>query len=496
MKQSLNLKLGHKLKLTPRLQQAINLLQLSSVDLESEIRDALEDNPFLEEREGPAPGMANELRNDADGLPDRPSDTDEFADATANGTDYLDAARDQPPGDTTMPDRESVIHGTTESYPTLRDSYDSSAFLDNLHGNRSLADTLREQLRIAPLSSTQLLIAEVLLENINEHGYLETEVEEVIEFLRPHMVVSEREVEAVISVIQSMDPPGIGARDLRECLLIQLAQLSPETPALRHARTMVEQHFDALGRRDFPMIRRMLAIDEATLTEALGVIRHLDPRPAASLDQSLPAYVVPDVVVSHGRDGWQVRLNEEALSKLTISPSSRTYLSAEGNREDKLYFRQRYQDAKWFLQSLRQRNETILRVASEIVRLQQEFFELGERAMKPLTLRQVAEALELHESTVSRATSHKYLLSPRGTHELKYFFSSQLAGDQGDAFSSTAIQARIRLLIAAEPEHRPISDQKIADHFKSQGITVARRTVAKYREQMHIPPSSQRKGYS
>lgn len=494
MKQSLNLKLGHKLKLTPRLQQAITLLQLSSIDLETEIRNTLEDNPFLEEREGPAPGVATTMAEPEAGAA-RVADNDEFADATASGSDYLANAPDHGAVDVAVRDPEPIHRDSSGVLSAPRDSHDASAFLDNLTGNRSLADSLREQIRIAPLSATQALIAEVLIENINEQGYLETGIVEVIEFLGAYAKVTAEQVEDVIGVVQSMDPPGIGARDLRECLLIQLRQMESIQSSVRVALAIVEQQFEALSRRDFNAIRKALGLGEDALADALGVIRHLDPRPAAALDQRLPAYVVPDLVVTRTRDGWQVRLNEDAQSKLTISPSSKTYLAAGGNREDKLYFRQRYQDAKWFLQSLRQRNETILRVAKEIVRHQQDFLEHGERAMRPLTLRRVAEALELHESTVSRATSHKYLLSPRGTHELKYFFSSQLASDQGDAPSATAIQAQIRTLIAGEPEHRPISDQKIADHFKSRGITVARRTVAKYREQMHIPPSSQRKGY-
>ncbi len=484
MKQSLNLKLGHKLKLTPRLQQAITLLQLSSMDLETEIRQTLETNPFLEETEGPAPGISADAAGESSG-----GDAVEYGNAGTNPDDYADTAgngADEPLG-----------HRDAGESPTLmtsaRESFDASALLDNLTGDATVAEYLRDQIRIAPLDERQSLIASAIVENINEDGYLEADIEELVALLAEAGDITAEEIEHVLRIVQSMDPPGIGARDLRECLLLQL-DAGASTTAVEHARRVIESGFDALSRRDAAALRRNLSLRENELADALAVIRGLDPRPAARLDSSVPPYVVPDLVVRRTEDGWQVVLNEDAHSKLAISPSSKTYLSAESNREDTLYFRQRYQEAKWFLQSLKQRNETIVRVAREIMRHQEGFLEHGEREMKPLTLRQVAEVLNLHESTVSRATSGKYILSPRGTHELKYFFSSHLSSDQGDALSSTAIQAQIRALIAREPDNKPISDQKIADHFKAKGITVARRTVAKYREQMHIPPSSQRKG--
>ncbi|KAA3621624.1 MAG: RNA polymerase factor sigma-54 [Proteobacteria bacterium] len=495
MKPSTNLRLGHKLKLTPRLQQAITLLQLSSMDLETEIRNTLENNPFLEEQEGPAPGIAETGEGTTESGPDTGSDHFDQTDPTANDTDYLAGSRDYASVDAAVRDDPPVSRDTTPMTPSVRDSYDISAFLDNLSGYRSLAEHLREQIRIAPLTERQFLVADAILENINADGYLETSVGELVEFLADLGGVDDDEIERVLAVVQSLDPPGIGARDLRECLLLQLVQMESSHESVNHAEAIVRERFDALSRRDFTAIRRTLDLGEDDLVDALNVIRHLDPKPGAQLDRSPAGYVVPDLVVTRSRDGWQVQLNEDAQSKLTISPSSKTYLAADSNREDKIYFRQRYQEAKWFLQSLKQRNNTILRVATEIMRHQQGFLDHGERAMKPLTLRQVAEALELHESTVSRATSNKYILSPRGAHELKYFFSSQLSSDKGDALSATAIQAQIRTLIAEEPDDKPISDQKIADHFKSKGISVARRTVAKYREQMHIPPSSQRKGF-
>jgi len=491
MKQSLNLKLGHRLKLTPRLQQAITLLQLSSMDLETEIRGALEANPFLEETEGPSPGIAAvpdpsgpRGANGADG-PGEPG-----YDGDGEGAGDLAGARGDDAG---RPADTAATADTLPSPASSRDSYDATDLLDRLTGGGSLADFLADQVRIAPMTERQSLIAAAVVQNINPDGYLDASIEELVELLAQADTFTADEIEQVLAVVQSMDPPGIGARNLRECLMLQLRQLEGTAP-VRTARRIVSDHFDALCRRDFAALRRILDADEVALTEAVNVIRGLDPRPGARIDPTPPAYVVPDLEVYRGESGWQVRLNDSALSKLSISPSTRSYLAAGGNREDAAWFRQRYQEAKWFLQSLKQRNETIMRVASEIMRHQEGFLEHGERAMRPLTLRQVAEALELHESTVSRATSHKYILSPRGTFELKYFFSSQLASEQGDALSSTAIQAQIKALIAREPGDKPISDQKIADHFKAQGITVARRTVAKYREQMHIPPSSQRKG--
>lgn len=485
MKQSLHLRLGQKLKLTPRLQQAIALLQLSSMDLETEIRSALENNPFLEETEGPAPGLA--AAGGGDGEAPEPS-TDAAYDDVPEGVS--DDHRNGEP-DTLLKSADDAAPPITQA--PARDSFDATSFLDNLSGGSSLAEYLHDQVRIAPLTDRQALVAAALVENINEDGYLDADIDELIELLAPSVDVDAAEIESVLAIVQSMDPPGIGARDLRECLLLQLDP-DEDDDDVQLARRILEQHFDLLARRDFAGLRRVLGLGEDALATVLATIRSLDPRPAAQLDRSVPPCLVPDLVVRRTDEGYLVVLNEDAHSKLAISPSSKTYLAAGGNREDTAYARQRYQEAKWFLQSLRQRNDTILRVAREIMRHQAGFLEHGEREMKPLTLRQVADVLELHESTVSRATSGKYILSPRGTHELKYFFSSQLASEKGDALSSTAIQAQIRALILKEPPAKPISDQKIADHFKSLGITVARRTVAKYREQMHIPPSSQRKG--
>lgn len=490
MKPALSLKLGHKLKLTPRLKQAITLLQMSSVDLEAEIRDALESNPFLEEIEAPTPVNAEGNGKSADDNDTAfdplyqetgASDSEESDNPLAAGSTGLQAAE-------VLPEHHGVMDTRTAT------AYDNTALLDNLTGQRSLAEYLREQIRISPISESDALIAHILIENINEYGYLDIQIDEVVTLLDDLIDVEDADIERVLGIVQSMDPPGIGARDLRECLLIQLLERE-SSDANATAIEIMRNHFELLSKRDHAGLGKALNLSEAKVSEALAIIRCLDPRPATRLDLKPIDYVVPDVVVFQSDGVWQVRLNQDSQSKLAISPSCKTYLSTNGNREDTLYFRERHQEAKWFLQSLKQRNDTILRVATDIVRHQSGFFEHGERAMKPLTLKQIAETLDLHESTISRATSHKYLQSPRGTHELKFFFSSQLATTSGDALSSTAIQARIRSLINDEPDHKPISDQKIADYFKSMGINVARRTVAKYRELMHIPSSSQRKEF-
>ncbi len=499
MKQSLNLTLGHKLKLTPRLQQAISLLQLSSLDLQTEIQTALENNPFLEQEEtetlpaeplDPDPGNPSvDAAQEDGGLrfedDNNPSDDSGFEDAATNTDD------DSPEVDWSEPNT-GVNNAIALS---TRDSHDYSAYLENCTGIPTLADHLKEQIHATVLEPQQILIAEALIENINHDGYLETGDDALIDLVPSNLGADSEMAEAVLEIIQGLDPAGIGARSLQECLLIQVRQLLIGGSQYDDALSILRDHFKLLSNRDQPGLKRSTGLDQENLQAALEVIRSLDPKPASRLDNSPVQYVVPDLVVRLTSRGWQVELNGEAQTKINISPACSTYLSAKSDREDSIYFKQRHQEAKWFMQSLRQRNDTILRVGREIVRHQRGFLQQGDSAMRPLTLRQIADTLDMHESTVSRATSQKYILSPRGIHELKYFFSSQLGSEQDGGHSATAVQAKIRKLISEEPAGKPVSDQKISDFFKNQGICVARRTVAKYREQMHILSSSQRKGF-
>ena len=506
MRQSLNLKLGQKLKLTPRLQQAIHLLQLSSLDLKTEIQTALENNPFLELDDEQAV-VADPSAQEASDTGDNAENSDEVVtaslieamrDENAASTTETEIALSQDPVETA----EDFVVASTESDPTdsyslalsTRDSHDYSEFLENYRERFNVGDYLKHQLHGARVSNRLVMIAEILVDNLTGDGYLDLNDVELEALFQGHVNVGREEIEEALAIVQSLEPVGVGARNLKECLLIQLRQMSDQDQRCRIAVTIVESHFDLLSKRNSNGLMRATGLDQEGLADILHLIRSLDPRPGAGIDSNPPPYVAPDLVVRKDGASWLVELNSDAGDSLVLSPASKAYLNAQTAKEDTLYSRERYQEAKWLLQSLKQRNQTILRVGREIIRHQQGFLEHGESAMQPLTLKRVAETLELHESTVSRATSHKYILTPQGLHELKYFFSKELSNAGGPACSATSIQSRIRRLIAEEPAGKPISDQKIADYFKSEGIVVARRTVAKYREQMHIPPSSQRKG--
>ena len=488
MKQSLDLKLGQRLKLTPRLQQAIHLLQLSSIELEQEIQANLESNPFLEE-------SGTEMLPEDAGLD--PVDHDDDPQLSFGDDNVMDAdpefAPDEPTQTSTDWQSDSQSTLSIMNQDSGRSDIDYGSLLENCTNAINLVDHLEQQLTQIRLNDRQILIATAVVEQLNDDGYMDTPLEEMVQFLPAQLNIGIGEIESALTVVQQLEPAGVGARDLRECLLLQLNTLEVNGQARIDAIQIVDEYFSLLSHRDLAQIKKHSGLDSARLTDALGIIRDLDPRPAATMFAGPATYVVPDVVASKFRDEWLVELNADRRSNLGLSPSYRTYLSADSNNEDSIYFRQRYREAKWFLQSLKQRNETIVRVCREIVRHQRDFFESGIQYMKPLTLRQVADTLDLHESTISRATNQKFMQSPQGLHELKYFFSSQLETESGENFSSTAIQAQIRELIEQEPKGKPVSDQKISDHFKSRGIHVARRTVAKYREQMHIPPSSQRK---
>jgi RNA polymerase sigma-54 factor len=343
------------------------------------------------------------------------------------------------------------------------------------------------------MEGNDLAIAAALIESINADGYLTVDPQELLEALDDDELTLD-EVEAVLHRVQSLDPPGVGARNLRECLLIQLRQLSPEEYPLRDlAIAVCERHVEALSKNDLEPIRRDLRIPTAVLGEVIALIRTLHPRPGALIAESQPEYVIPDVFVRKHGGAWTVELNPETTPKLRVNPDYARLIRRADQSEDNTFLKNHLQEARWFIKSLASRNDTIVRVAAKIVELQQDFLEYGDEAMKPMVLRDVAEALELHESTVSRVTTQKYMHTPRGTYEFKYFFSSHVSTASGGECSSTAIRAFIRKLVAAEKPSKPLSDNKIASVLADQGINVARRTVAKYREAMGIPPSNERK---
>jgi len=342
-------------------------------------------------------------------------------------------------------------------------------------------------------SDSDRLIAHAVVDAIDEDGYLTTGAEHILRLLDSSAGIEADEIEAVIHRIQQFDPIGVGARDLRESLLLQLEQFDAGTPWLREARLLVRDHFSLLSNRDFSRLAGKLHLSMEELQQVVGVIQSLNPRPGASYNNTEPEYIIPDVYVFRKDGVWQVELNTEAIPKLRINSLYAGMIKRGNNSRDNNYLRDNLQEARWFLKSLQSRHETLLKVARCIVERQHAFLDHGEEAMKPMVLRSIAEAIEMHESTVSRVTTRKYMHTPRGIFEFKYFFSSHVTTENGGECSATAIRAIIKKLVAAENPAKPLSDSKMASVLAEQGINVARRTIAKYRESLSISPSNERK---
>jgi len=488
MKQSLQLRLGQHLTMTPQLQQAIRLLQLSSLELREEIQAAVESNPLLE--------LAEEAEEEGVG-------TEGAGPAEDGGGGAALRAEAEMPGEA---ERDQTIPEELPVDTSWEELYDSPGVVaagpaeaeERPDWQRAPAEGLREHLQwqaeMAPFTPVERAVAFALIDAIDESGYLSLPLEEVREAVaRAGHEVSLEQVEAVLRRVQDFDPPGVGARDLRECLLLQLAQLPPDTPRLEEARRLVDRHLELLGGSDREALLRGSGLDWEAIREAVALIRSLHPRPGNAVAGGEPEYIVPDVVVRKEGGAWKVELNEQALPRVRINAHYAALVRRADSSREGQFLRSRMQEARWFLKSLRSRHETLLKVASCIVERQRGFLEHGEEAMRPMVLHDVAEALGLHESTVSRVTTRKYMLTPRGVYELKYFFSSHVGTVSGGTCSATAIRALIKKLVAAEDRSRPLSDSKIAEILCAQGIQVARRTVAKYREAMSIPPSNERR---
>lgn len=495
MKQSLDLRLGQHLTITPQLQQAIRLLQLSSLELQQEIQEALESNPLLEEGED-EPEIKSE-----NGADNEAAD----ADATDNAADAepADLDMEQPTlGEETAAESEWDEGVDLATSGVTRGDGDARPDID---ARNSRPQTLREhllwQMQMTTFSETDRLIAHALIDGINEDGYLTCKLEEVQQILAKNtegapapLRVEIDEVEAVLHQIHNFDPIGVGARDLSECLRLQLKACDPQTPHLEEAlRLATPEHLAALAARDFALLRRNLKVPPETLSHAVSLIQQLNPRPGETI-QSTPAnYIVPDIIVRKFKGVWRADLNQDISPRLRINHLYEKMIHRGDSSADNRYLQDQLQQARWFIKSLNSRNETLLKVARTIVDRQRAFFDHGPEAMKPLVLHDIAEAVTMHESTISRVTTNKYMLTPRGIFELKYFFSSHVATADGGTCSATAIRSLIKKLVEAESPSKPISDSKIAEILGGQGINVARRTVAKYRESISIPPSNQRK---
>ncbi len=485
MKSSLQLRLGQSLTMTPQLQQAIRLLQLSSIELQAEIREALESNMMLETDEGEAAGGAEDGfstgREEPKADPDAPEQTSAGQDnipAELPVDSGWDDIYDPGPG----PSRAAADHNGYEGFENLD------------CGEKTLREHLEWQLNLTPVSDADRIIALAIIDSLDDHGYLSGPLEDIMAAVEADLAeVNMAEVEAVLHLIQAMEPPGVGARDLRECLSIQLRQCEPGLPHIEQARKLVETHLELLAARDYNRLMRKLKLGREELAAVIDLIQSMNPRPGNQLGAGRTEYVAPDVYVEKINGAWRVNLNTEVVPNLRINAVYAGMIRRADNSADNNSLKSHLQEARWLIKSLKSRSETLLRVATAIVERQRAFLEHGEEAMQPLVLHDIAAALGMHESTISRVTSHKYMHTPRGIFELKYFFSSHVGTDQGGACSSTAIRARIKKLIGAETATRPLSDSKIAALLKQQGINVARRTVAKYREAMAIPPSNERK---
>ncbi|WP_372863455.1 RNA polymerase factor sigma-54 [Spongiibacter sp.] len=491
MKQSLQLKVGQQLTMTPQLQQAIRLLQLSTLDLQQEIQSALDSNPLLE-IEDDSDNIEAQASNSQSKNSDSKTDTAE-SETHGNEADTEWAERSEIPEDLPVDSQWEDVYQSSSPVSSGAAAGDDGISDDYRHSSsESLQDHLRWQLNLSRLSELDRIIADAIIDAIDDKGRLTVSPEELVDAFDDENIEIE-EVNAVLHLIQQFDPPGVGGRDLQECLLIQLRQLPANTPLRDQAIQIVEQHMAQLGNRDYNQIMRRCRIKEEQLRDTLLLIQSLNPTPGDSIDSDDTEYVVPDVFVSKKEGRWLVELNPDIAPKIKIN-SHYASLAKQGNSgTDKDYIRDNLQEARWFIKSLQSRNETLMKVASKIVEYQRGFLEYGEEAMKPLVLHDIADAVSMHESTISRVTTQKYMHTPRGIYELKYFFSSHVSTDTGGECSSTAIRALIKKLIAAENPRKPLSDSKITDLLAEQGIKVARRTIAKYRESLVIPPSNERK---
>jgi len=491
MKPSLQLRLGQQLTMTPQLQQAIKLLQLSSIELQQEIQEALDANPLLEAddefEQYQAPAKDNS--NDSFESQSEPQHTDDSYEPEV--PDSSEAMTEQNisedlPLDSQWDDLVSAAPVSTNNYTGDEDTVYQGETTETLQ------DYLRWQMQLTPFSDTDLAIAEIIIEAIDENGLLTIDVDEILEALGLPDVEAD-EVEAVIKRVQLFDPVGVGARSIQECLLVQLRQFDATTPYLKETQQIIRDHTDFLANRDFRSLMRVTKLKEEELKDVMRLIHSLNPRPGADVVKQEQSYIVPDVSVAKIKGRWVVELNPDAMPKIRINEQYAALSRQARNASDGQFIRSHLQEAKWFLKSLESRNDTLLKVANCIVQQQQAFFEHGEEAMKPMVLNDVAEMVGMHESTISRVTTQKYMHTPRGIFELKFFFSSHVSTESGGECSSTAIRAFIKKLVAAENPAKPLSDSRMAEILSEQGINVARRTIAKYREAMFIPPSNQRK---
>ena len=491
MKQTLQLRVSQHLALTPQLQQSIRLLQLSTLELHQELEQILSDNPLLERLDDP---LDHSVRLLGDGSVSSAPTTTASSDAPA--PDAAPAAE----GETSFEGSEGGDSGETSGDSdwsfddvarTNKAPEDDDARPQMEAHELTLREHLLEQMRVTVQNTRDRALVELVIDALDDNGYLTETLEEIHSRLPEELEVEAEEMSMALKLLQSFDPPGVGARDASECLALQIRRMPRIAMVTRRtALKIVENHLTLFAQRDFNKLKKALDCDDEDLREAQTVIRQCNPHPGSTFATDASDYVVPDVIVRRSKNGWSVSLNQEVMPRLRVN-SMYANLLKNGKGEGQLGAQ--LQEAKWLIKNMRQRFDTILRVAQAIVDRQRNFFSHGAVAMRPLVLREIADTLGLHESTISRVTTQKYMLTPHGMFELKYFFGSHVATDAGGEASSTAIRALIKQLIGAEDPKIPFSDSRIAEMLAEQGMVVARRTVAKYREALKIPPVNLRK---
>lgn len=463
MKQTLQLRLSQHLALTPQLQQSIRLLQLSTIELNSEIERFLQENPLLERIEAGGEGATFTPSGEGARLSEDP-----------------DAAKRE---EALNPEDSGAVDWFAEGgAPAQRTEDDDGDYSDVGPAHTSLRDHLVMQLAFTPLSARDRSLVRYLIEALDDDGYLTQPIEELAELLPDELAVQPEELSIALHHLQSFDPAGVGARDSRECLALQL-QTRPESPAQQLALQIVREYLTQLAQHEFAKIKKALGCTDEQLREAHSLILSLTPRPGAAFAPLDARYVIPDVIVRKQAGAWTCALNPDALPRLRVN---RLYAEILQRERGSGSLAGHLQEAKWLIRNVQQRFDTILRVSQAIVDRQRQYFDYGEVAMRPLTLREIADQVSLHESTISRVTTQKFIASPRGIFELKYFFSSHVSTEAGGACSATAIRALIRQLVGAEDPHHPLSDATLTEILGAQGIVVARRTIAKYRESLGI----------
>ena len=476
MKPALQIKMSQQLTLTPQLQQAIRLLQLSTQDIHQEVARMLDENPMLELSEEAAPDIFS-----ADAFFSAPQSSADNGEAEPNRTDDRGA-------DDFSSEPEDWKTGSAAHSPDDEDE----TYPEQAADQASLREYLHSQLSTSSLDGKDRKVVGLLIDALDENGYLAQDLGELAELLPMELDITLDDLETALVQLQHLDQPGIGARNLGECLALQLKAFPEDTPQRDLAIRLVGDHLDMLAAHDFARIKKLLRCSDDELRAAQHLIVGLNPKPGAEFDQSVADYVVPDVIVDKYKNKWRARLNAEAMPRLRVN---RIYANILQQRNDKnsSQLATKLQEAKWLIKNLQQRFETILRVAQAIVERQGNFLDHGEIGMRPLVLREIADELELHESTVSRGTTQKFMLTPRGIYEFKYFFGSGLSTGNGGICSSTAIRELIRQLVSAEDRRKPLTDSSMSEILAQQGIVVARRTIAKYREALHILPVNLRK---